>query len=121
MSNQTLYPGMKSVMFKFDLSEFLLIPESEKATYWIESGLPHPGCPVSFKVMIDFIYASHRLPKDLVYIRTQAIKNLIGNIKVSQEGVYLSCKDKWLPIGIDTDSDSWGDNQLLALILEGMI
>lgn len=71
-------------------------------------------------MMISLMLAINHLPKEYEQRRAVAIKELVGNIQIKEDGAYYPYKDKYLPY-LMHDQQTWFDFQWLKLLLEGRI
>lgn len=108
-------------VYYIDVREFVLIPPRQIGDWWLESKLPHPGCPTSFSMVVALVWACHFLPEEFRENRATAIKHLIGNVRrlPEPERFYFPYKDKTLIVPMDNVCMT--DMSLLDLILEHKI
>lgn len=65
----------------FSITEFLELEPTDYLEYWAVNRLPHPGCPVSFKLLIEGVHLVHKTVA--ASRREQAFKELAGVVSYS--------------------------------------
>jgi hypothetical protein len=96
----------------FNFKEFSELAEDDILEWWTEKKLPHPGCPVSFKMVLDII--RYVYGGDL-----EAGRRCLGNVKYHYVNLdyivfYFPYKDKSLMVPRDKSLD--GDFDSLATL-----
>lgn len=91
-------------MSSFSFIEFLDIPEEDILEWWTEHKLPHPGCPVSFRLVQELVKVVHLWDESR---RRIALSVCLGEVKyhyvVRQDYAYFyfPYKDKTLSVPLD--------------------
>lgn len=94
----------------FNMTEFLELSDEDYLEYWVEKQLPHPGCPVSFKLLIHGVhYLNNTQPVmgGRVLKAWKELKNVVTYLRdefvdgVGYVILYWPLKDKELKVPID--------------------
>lgn len=83
------------------------LQEDEYLEYWATNRLPHPGCPISFKLLIEGVHLFHTASN--LTRREQAFKELAGVVRAwtgSFNGkieMHWPLQDKLILVPMDVD------------------
>lgn len=101
----------------FNFKEFIELPEEDIPDWWTENKLPHPGCPTSFKMMLDLVRVLHRWDETE---RKISLLRCVGQVKYHYTNkdfsfFFFPYKDRSLVIPLDRDyqDTNWS---LIAMI-----
>lgn len=88
----------------FNFKEFAEVEEADILDWWTDNKLPHPGCPISFKLVQNLCYVCHRSDEA---IRSRKIKETIGVVQFhytnrDQAFFYFPFKDRCVCVPLDS-------------------
>jgi hypothetical protein len=105
-----------------NIQEFCELDEGDILEWWTNNKLPHPGCPISFKMVCNLVWVCHRVNHQLFERRLQAFRETIGQVifegtKGQERILYFGFpfKDKTLLVPYSDDRDYWTDLQLVLV------